>query len=53
MESDSGKSTLKFDSGIFPVRPNEAGVECANVMFDIYNKVGVVGLPILFGDRFH
>ena len=44
---------LKFDSGIFPVRPNEVGVECANFMFDIYNKVAVVGLPILLAHRFH
>ena len=44
IESDSGNSTLKFDSGRFPVRPKESGIQYANFMIHMYNKVAAVCL---------
>ena len=43
--SDSTNSSLKFDSGTFPVRSKEGGIQYTTFMVDIYRKVAAVGLP--------
>ena len=47
--SDSGKGGIEFDSGNFPAKPKDDGLQLANYMFAIYNRVAALGLPNFIG----